>query len=80
MGLKFIHSATRPPTTYHSFILTEENSSKTYVTCLTFYQKLSEPHVKELKSSCDRWRSLAMTKEDIDVCKIHKKVVHIDRL
>ncbi|KAJ3330361.1 hypothetical protein HDU76_005873 [Blyttiomyces sp. JEL0837] len=55
-----------PPTTYHSFIITEESGTRTYGVCLTIYEKLHPNLLSQLETMCDEWRSECIAQSDIE--------------
>ncbi|KAJ8331147.1 hypothetical protein QVD99_005806 [Batrachochytrium dendrobatidis] len=56
----------RPPDTFHSFIITEENGAKCYGTCIIIYEKPSEEIRVQLQSLISEWEENNLAESDIE--------------
>ncbi|KAJ3413960.1 hypothetical protein HDV05_007249 [Chytridiales sp. JEL 0842] len=55
-----------PPSTYHSFIITEETGAKSYGVCVTIYEKLHPNIQHQLEVLLDDWKSECIATSDIE--------------
>ncbi|KAG0220538.1 hypothetical protein BGX31_010888 [Mortierella sp. GBA43] len=75
----FKFSDEKPPTTYHSFVMTDENLGRTYAICVTFYERPSAHMHQQLDIICQRWTRSHMTETEIEFARSIKEKIARER-
>ncbi|KAF9357085.1 hypothetical protein BGX34_009611 [Mortierella sp. NVP85] len=68
-GLKILISDEQPAATYHSFVLTDGSSSRSYSMCVTIYERLPQRLHEQFDTVCQRWTRSRMTSDEIEYVK-----------
>ncbi|KAG0294716.1 hypothetical protein BGZ98_001683 [Dissophora globulifera] len=77
--LSFKLSDERPPTTYHSFVLTHETGGRSYAMCVTIYERLPKRMHRQLDAICQRWTRSHMSESEIEYARAIKTKISRER-
>ncbi|KAF9275864.1 hypothetical protein BGZ68_010456 [Mortierella alpina] len=70
--LTFKLSDERPPTTYHSFVLTQEVGGRSYAMCVTFYERPPQRMLRQFEDLCNKWTHSHMSESEIEYARAIK--------
>ncbi|KAF9579533.1 hypothetical protein BGW38_004172, partial [Lunasporangiospora selenospora] len=77
--ISFKASGEKPATTYHSFVMTQESGIRTYVMCVTMYERLPLKMHREFDTICQRWTQSHMTESEIEYAKVLKEKIAAEK-
>ncbi|KAF9082901.1 hypothetical protein BGX23_011971 [Mortierella sp. AD031] len=52
--------AERPPTTYHSFVMTQETGNRSYAMCVIMYERMPKNMYHQFETLCQKWTKSQM--------------------
>lgn len=58
--------AREPQAKFHSFVITEENGTKSYGIAATVFEKLSLAHTSDMNSLIQKWKEMSVKSEDLE--------------
>ncbi|KAG0357926.1 hypothetical protein BGZ54_000129, partial [Gamsiella multidivaricata] len=70
--LSFKFSDEKPPTTYHSFVLTQETGGRSYAMCVTMYERPPRRMHHQFENICQRWTRSKMSESEIEYARAIK--------
>ncbi|KAF9984453.1 hypothetical protein BGZ75_003964 [Mortierella antarctica] len=73
--LTFKLSDERPPTTYHSFVLTQEVGGRSYAMCVTFYERPPQRMLRQFEDLCHKWTHSHMSESEIEYARAIKEKI-----
>ncbi|KAF9114595.1 hypothetical protein BGX27_010351 [Mortierella sp. AM989] len=77
--LSFRMSDEKPPTTYHSFVLTQETGGRSYAMCVTMYERLPPRMHQQFDAICQRWTRSHMSESEIEYAKAIKSKIFLEK-
>ncbi|KAF9188389.1 hypothetical protein BGZ51_000635 [Haplosporangium sp. Z 767] len=70
--LSFKLQRDRPPTTFHSFVMTQETGNRSYAMCVTLYERMPESMQQQFAKLCQKWRESHMSDSEMEYAKAIK--------
>ncbi|KAI7820549.1 AEX-3 domain-containing protein [Gamsiella multidivaricata] len=70
--LSFKLQEDRPPTTYHSFVMTQESGNRSYAMCVTLYERLPKRMQWQFDALCQNWTRSHMSESEMEYAKVIK--------
>ncbi|GJJ75255.1 hypothetical protein EMPS_07613 [Entomortierella parvispora] len=62
----------RPPTTFHSFVMTQETGNRSYAMCVTLYERLPDAIHRQYDQICQKWTREHMSESEVEYVKAIK--------
>ncbi|ORZ16011.1 AEX-3 domain-domain-containing protein [Lobosporangium transversale] len=78
-GLSFVLQEERPPTTYHSFVMTQETGNRSYAVCVTIYERLPTSMQQQFIALCEHWTRNHMSESEMEYVKAIKTKISRER-
>ncbi|KAF9094187.1 hypothetical protein BGX27_001508, partial [Mortierella sp. AM989] len=78
-NLSFKLQSERPPTTYHSFVMTQETGNRSYAMCVTLYERLPKSMQQQFEVLCQRWTRSQMSESEVEYVKAIKLKINSEK-
>ncbi|KAF9145437.1 hypothetical protein BGX30_008861 [Mortierella sp. GBA39] len=64
--------AERPPTTYHSFVMTQETGNRSYAMCVIMYERMPTTMYRQFEYLCQKWTKSRLSESEMEYVKAIK--------
>ncbi|KAF8942943.1 hypothetical protein BGZ47_005957 [Haplosporangium gracile] len=64
--------AERPPTTYHSFVMTQETGNRSYAMCVIMYERMPTTMYRQFDYLCQKWTKNHLSESEVEYVKATK--------
>ncbi|KAK5822723.1 AEX-3 domain-containing protein [Linnemannia elongata] len=64
--------AERPPTTYHSFVMTQETGNRSYAMCVIMYERMPTTMYRQFEYLCQKWTKNRLSESEMEYVKATK--------